>query len=453
MNNKPKIYAPCKAGCLWETVHKSEFEKSAAYIEQYVENGNCYFEARKEYKIFADKDADNQFACSVVFAYKANGTATTYTIAHTNDDKYADSFVFRLLEAATDGSTLTLVYEMAGIRYTETVSGTSLTLLDENCCYVSGASRVLLYNSDATITVETSGVDIEQTTGDSETAVMSQKATTEALDEKQALLESGKNIKTINGNSILGSGDIEIQGEGGGGTTVTVNGEDQTTWDADTKLDVLNATTNGVRVYVQNKTNSGVEHKLIQIATGKDATSNGNIVQYFSTTHAAGGSAPTNTAYGALYCVTPENENGEITKPYFAVNKKYLHDLLASVVGTKLYRHIFRLFFIVDGIDNAMVIFEDINSTATQIWTSEYEGTAYSSAWERFTTEYLTTRFDGAWLPLAGKIMIYNKETNALESTNPNWLNTSQGAVVVGDNSYYPGELNLEVMTETIIEL
>lgn len=37
-----------------------------------------------------------------------------------------------------------------------------------------------------------------------------------ALDGKQDTLVSGTNIKTINGNSILGSGDLEIQGGGGG---------------------------------------------------------------------------------------------------------------------------------------------------------------------------------------------------------------------------------------------
>lgn len=42
-----------------------------------------------------------------------------------------------------------------------------------------------------------------------------------ALSGKQESLVSGTNIKTINGESILGSGDIQIQGGGGGGGTVT----------------------------------------------------------------------------------------------------------------------------------------------------------------------------------------------------------------------------------------
>lgn len=42
-----------------------------------------------------------------------------------------------------------------------------------------------------------------------------------ALSGKQESLVSGTNIKTINGESILGSGDIQIQGGSGGGGTVT----------------------------------------------------------------------------------------------------------------------------------------------------------------------------------------------------------------------------------------
>lgn len=53
-------------------------------------------------------------------------------------------------------------------------------------------------------------------------------ATTSALSAKQDALVSGTNIKTINGTSILGSGNISISGTGGGEAnvieTVKVNG-------------------------------------------------------------------------------------------------------------------------------------------------------------------------------------------------------------------------------------
>ena len=33
MKNKPRIFAGCKAGCLWETVHKSDFQSLAVSID------------------------------------------------------------------------------------------------------------------------------------------------------------------------------------------------------------------------------------------------------------------------------------------------------------------------------------------------------------------------------------------------------------------------------------
>ena len=45
-----------------------------------------------------------------------------------------------------------------------------------------------------------------------------------ALQAKQNELVSGTNIKTINNESILGSGNIDIQGGGGDVTDVEVNG-------------------------------------------------------------------------------------------------------------------------------------------------------------------------------------------------------------------------------------
>lgn len=51
--------------------------------------------------------------------------------------------------------------------------------------------------------------NVVQVTGGSEEDVMSQKAVTDELNKKQDTLKSGENIKTINGQSILGSGDFE----------------------------------------------------------------------------------------------------------------------------------------------------------------------------------------------------------------------------------------------------
>lgn len=64
------------------------------------------------------------------------------------------------------------------------------------------------------ITIDT---DLSPTSGNA----VANSAIYAALSGKQESLVSGTNIKTINGESILGSGDIQIQGGGGGGGTVT----------------------------------------------------------------------------------------------------------------------------------------------------------------------------------------------------------------------------------------
>ena len=67
-------------------------------------------------------------------------------------------------------------------------------------------------------------------------------ATIEQLNEKQNVLVSGENIKTINGNSILGSGDITITGSGDVDLSNYYNKTEVDT-KLDTKLDVTAYTT------------------------------------------------------------------------------------------------------------------------------------------------------------------------------------------------------------------
>lgn len=65
-------------------------------------------------------------------------------------------------------------------------------------------------------------------------------ATQTALDAKQATLVSGTNIKTINGTSVLGSGDITISGSGGAWGDITGTLSNQT--DLQSALDGKQAT-------------------------------------------------------------------------------------------------------------------------------------------------------------------------------------------------------------------
>lgn len=48
MSDKPKIYSNCKAGCLWETVHKEDFMRSAAFIKQTVTDNGTFKEFNLE---------------------------------------------------------------------------------------------------------------------------------------------------------------------------------------------------------------------------------------------------------------------------------------------------------------------------------------------------------------------------------------------------------------------
>lgn len=56
MSDKPQIYGNCKAGCLWETVHKEDFLSSAAMAEIGVdEYGLVEVDPFKKYKIHSGR--------------------------------------------------------------------------------------------------------------------------------------------------------------------------------------------------------------------------------------------------------------------------------------------------------------------------------------------------------------------------------------------------------------
>ena len=84
----------------------------------------------------------------------------------------------------------------------------------------------------------------------------------------QAPLVSGTNIKTINGNSILGEGNIEIQGGGGGGGTSEHQNITQAEYDALTpeqkQADIVYFITDADAVYA---TTAYVDEKIGNINT------------------------------------------------------------------------------------------------------------------------------------------------------------------------------------------
>lgn len=71
--------------------------------------------------------------------------------------------------------------------------------------------------------------------------------------KKQDTLESGTNIKTINNQSLLGSGNITI--EGGGGVTITVDAELSTTSENPVQNKVITTELNGKQPLITNTSN------------------------------------------------------------------------------------------------------------------------------------------------------------------------------------------------------
>ena len=60
MSERPKVYGFCEAGCKFETVHKSDFDKSAAFVPVTLdESGKAEVEAVAKYKICASPVAEN----------------------------------------------------------------------------------------------------------------------------------------------------------------------------------------------------------------------------------------------------------------------------------------------------------------------------------------------------------------------------------------------------------
>ena len=104
------------------------------------------------------------------------------------------------------------------------ISGTSYNLKDENACKVVELTQAEY--DDLPTTAKTSNslfVITDATAGDLSnyyTKTETDNAITAATSTKQDTLVSGTNIKTINGETLLGEGNITIQGGSGGGKEI-----------------------------------------------------------------------------------------------------------------------------------------------------------------------------------------------------------------------------------------
>jgi len=183
-------------------------------------------------------------------------------------------------------------------------------------------------------------------------------ATQDALDDKQDVLVSGTNIKTINGTSILGSGDLVIEGGGSGSGTVNsgTTGQyakylaDGTVVSGDTLTadDVPDGTTNKAYTATEqtklagiatgataNSTDTQLRDRATHTGTQASSTVTGNFTQ--SRTH---DSADTDTATTSLHHTLGAGANqaaaGDDGRFPNATQKGYLTDIEAGVLTSQV---------------------------------------------------------------------------------------------------------------------
>lgn len=171
MSNKPNIFATCPAGCLWETVHKDDFLRSASIVRQYPnESGEFKIETGRAYWI-KNSNAVASWGITVSLSMSAvygglEMIETTIQLTLPEFDKFADGIKFKFLgfDARAEAATVAYdheifaVYEYNGERiftpvYTKNLVDTkplSLVISTLNIT-VTGATDVFVYNEDAQI--------------------------------------------------------------------------------------------------------------------------------------------------------------------------------------------------------------------------------------------------------------------------------------------------------------
>lgn len=149
-NYLPKIKATCAAGCLWETIHRSEFERSASIVELAVD-GDFTPEVGKTYVIKNTKSTDGWgFTISQTYM---NNMSMEFSdgIALPTYDKYANGIKFKYCGAEETSGIVRGIYDINGTRYTQEFDADGLDKLDNPT--ISGATNIYLINEDATVTV------------------------------------------------------------------------------------------------------------------------------------------------------------------------------------------------------------------------------------------------------------------------------------------------------------
>lgn len=225
----------------------------------------------------------------------AVGTATTYARA----DHVHPTDTSRVAASVTNANGLTGTITNTGSVKLESVTaagktstvlasgiGSRLTCTDEdseNYAIVEARTTYAMMEAEgasgtSSVTVEPNGVSIDKlVTPTTSTMPTTKQYVDDGLAAKQATLVSGTNIKTINGDSILGSGDLTISG-GGGGMLVTFTTPDNgATYTADKTFgEIFAAFDSGIQPVFKFVSSSAVT----TYTTIKDATTSGSSTPY-----------------------------------------------------------------------------------------------------------------------------------------------------------------------------
>lgn len=154
MSNKPKIHAFCAAGCKWETVHMSDFLKSATFYEVGQPDGVATVDAYRKYRIFSDSNVNTgKYTASIEFqSPDATGEAYETQMTFSVSTGYRGYFDFEVMQARYNGAMLYIAYEVNG---EEMVSNINLATteydLTKSVLKITGANQVLVYNDTAAI--------------------------------------------------------------------------------------------------------------------------------------------------------------------------------------------------------------------------------------------------------------------------------------------------------------
>ena len=167
MSNLPKIYGTCKAGCLWETVHRSEFLQSAAFVEiplsEYndpdisndIVKGAIELDIYGKYRLFYDKEKNLGY--SFVALRKPDGIWWVIANIAPDNDGFKDYHTFEIKKYSWEMNSQTakycpkVVYELNGESAEKYFSGFSHEEFIKSRLDIYNVSRLFASNDGGAV--------------------------------------------------------------------------------------------------------------------------------------------------------------------------------------------------------------------------------------------------------------------------------------------------------------